>query len=502
MTPDPDTLPAAQVDTMDPAERRSSGWDIRNAPRNYISLVVYQAGSAFFSFAAVWIITKYLGSAGYGGVVATIAASQVAQIFVNWTALSVARFGVEEFVNTGRISNSFWARTIILLPNTIVFLLFSFLWLPLLSEWLTLPPEAGFYVGLHFVVSAMWLHVQYAIQGAKLPRLHGLLIAAERGVIFLILVILVWADHLGFYTALIAYIGSPLLMTVIGSISLRGLVSWRFAIGRDWLWRIIKFSIPLIPYSFIGYFSSMYLDSIFIVGYLGKAELGVYSLAYQTAGILMQLPLLAGSLLLPFFVTLRTSNKETQISSYMQDVMPVLCLLWAVGCVFAALVLSLLIPLAFGVEMSAASRLVLLLTACTAINGPVLFGYGAFINAYSATYISTILTTVLGLTNLVFNIVLIPKYGLTGAAFASIVAYFASVLVTAMVISYRFNIKRDWAIESTIPGIMGLVVFWLTESFFAGILFAGALAVVITLINRSSVRRGISLLAAIRTRNS
>ena len=107
-------------------ERQSANWDIQNAPKNYVSLVLTQTGSAFFAFASVWLITKTLGSEGYGGIVAIIAASQIAQVLVNWTSVAVVRFGVDEFIETEKIARTFWLRLFILLPNLLLVLLTAF----------------------------------------------------------------------------------------------------------------------------------------------------------------------------------------------------------------------------------------------------------------------------------------------------------------------------------------------------------------------------------------
>src|SRR5437868_8454981 len=133
-----------------PSERRTAHWDLENALRNYSTLVAAQITVALFSFASVWLVTRHLGTEGYGGLVAVIAASQIAQIFVNWTCISLARYGVEEFVETGHITNSFWARSALFLPNTLIMLLAGPLWLPFLASWLKLPSEAIWFVAAHF----------------------------------------------------------------------------------------------------------------------------------------------------------------------------------------------------------------------------------------------------------------------------------------------------------------------------------------------------------------
>ena len=220
--------PTANDPGADPillSDRQSAGWDIKNAFRNYSTLIGAQVVVALFSFASVWLVTHYLGTDGYGGVVAVIAASQVAQILINWTGVALVRSGVEEFVQTAHITNSFWARTAIFLPNTLVLLLFGSLWLPLLSGWLKLPPEAIWFVAAHFVTSAVWLHIQYAMQAAKLPRLQGTLIAVERVLIFAGLCVLIAVGRLNALSAIAAYIAAPALMACVGLFLIRKLFS-------------------------------------------------------------------------------------------------------------------------------------------------------------------------------------------------------------------------------------------------------------------------------------
>lgn len=161
------------------SERQSASWDIKNAPKNYTSLVLAQGGTAFFSFASVWLITKTIGSEGYGGIVAVIAASQFVQIFVNWSITSLSRFGVEEFVETGKITKSFWTRSLIFFPNLVFVLLGSLFWLAPLAGLLKIPLSAMWLITLHIVATAVWLHIQFAFQGVL--YLNALLMKVKSG---------------------------------------------------------------------------------------------------------------------------------------------------------------------------------------------------------------------------------------------------------------------------------------------------------------------------------
>lgn len=484
----------AQQNKTPVSERQSAGWDLKYAIRNYSTLVAAQIVSAFFSFASVWVATRFLGTEGYGGIVAVIAASSVAQIFVNWTCVGLARYGVEEFVESGKISRSFWSRTIIFLPNTIIFLAFSFLWLPIVSSWLKLPPEAFWYVAVHFVVMAVWLHVQHALQGAKLPRLHGILLSTERVLIFLILLILALTGQITYLLAIAAYIAAPLLMSIVGLFQLRGIVTWK--IDLDWVWtkKMLRFSIPLIPFSLIGYFSTNYLDAIFISQYLSKSDLGIYSVAYQINGILMQFPQLAGTLLLPLFVTLQTGENAEKVKLYMQDILPLLTLIGGLGAVCAALAMQFVIPLIFSQDVDQAVIIFWILISSAAFAIPGLIGYAPYFNSRSATYIGAFMAIAAALTNLAANYVLIPRYGLKGCAWATVLAYGASVLTVMLIVNWRFALMYKWTIPAIIPVVVGSAYASWTENLPIAFLLAFATALLIVLIFIRPVAESVKLL--------
>ena len=218
ITDETNTTPAVTVGRLSHSERQSSRWDIRNAPRNYLSLVGFQIGSAVFSFASVWLITRYLGSTGYGGVVAVIAASQVAQVMVNWTSAAVVRFGVDEFVENATIARTFWVRSIILVINLAVILAISPFWFAPLAGWLKLSSAMlGLVLG-HFVVTVLWVHIQMSLQGAKMIRVQGLLQMLERTLIFAAILSLAAAQTIQLSYVVICYIVAPGAMAIIGAI--------------------------------------------------------------------------------------------------------------------------------------------------------------------------------------------------------------------------------------------------------------------------------------------
>ncbi len=449
--------PETDIQPIKTNERRSANWDLQNAFGNYATLVISQIAVAFFSFASVTLCTRDIGAEGYGGIVAIIAASSIAQIFVNWTCLGLARFGVGEFVESGKISKSFWARTIIFLPNTLIFLMFSLLWFPLLANWLKLPTEAFWLVVLHFIVTTCWLHVQHAFQGAKLPKLQGSFLAFERVLIFSALASLALSGNLTWISAVWAYIFPPFLMTVIGLWQIRNLISWKIDFDREIMRKMLKFSIPLIPFSLIGYFSTSYLDAIFISQYLSKTELGIYSVAYQISGMALQLVTLASSLLMPLFATFETSVDSSKIEDYLVKKLPVIILI--LGICFASLifVITLLVPYFFNQKFENINKLLWILFAANVFSAILSLGYLPISFAKKYSDIGFYVALVAALTNVSLDFILIPRFGLIGCAYATLASSFVFCLVFIGLIHRRINLRLTWIWQTPLPFLTGVL---------------------------------------------
>lgn len=479
-------------------ERQSANWDVQNAPKNYLSLVLTQGASAFFAFASVWLITKTLGSEGYGGIVAIIAASQVAQVLVNWTSLSVLRFGVDEFIETEKIARTFWLRLFILLPNLLLVLLTLNLWFPPLAGWLKLSAETSWLVFLHFAAMVLWIHIQFSLQAIKMPRLQGGLLTVERVLIFTSLLILLLIDKLNPVAALLCYAIVPLLMVFVGFFYLRKFIFSRFSLDKQFIRKIIAYSLPLLPVTLVGYFSGSYVDAVFISNFLSTRDLGVYAVATQITGITLQLPTLANSLLIPLLISLHKENRTRKLNGYFKDILPSLILVWGFFSVFLAFAGYFFIPLVFGAEFTGAVAPFWILLAASTLNLPVLIGYSALSHSISATYISMFAAIFSALTNVAFNFLLIPEFGAVGCAWASVIMYFISVSTFYILLRRTSRIPLSWMFEAMLPILGSAIAFSLTHNPFVSLLICAIIGVFIILLHKNSLREAFNFLKTYR----
>jgi O-antigen/teichoic acid export membrane protein len=473
--------------------RQSAVWDVYNGGKNFAVLVMAQIAGAVFSFFATWLTTRFLGADGYGVIAAVLAASQVvALITVEWTSVALWRYGCEEFVDSGRLAKAFWARSILLVPNVLLVVVTSVWWLAPIANWLEIPPKAQALVLVHFLMMTLWVHVQRALQAAKLPHTQGYLLASERLLLVALIGSLVVAGRTSVISIGLSYVVAPFLATIAGIWQLRSLIFPTVWLNPALLKSIMAFSLPLIPYFLLASLSGNQLDAFFITHYLSVTAFGVYSLAYTLSGILMQLPTHLGSLLLPFFITVHVHGETDRVSHFLRDLLPPLTLLWSTGCALFAAINWYLLPLIFGPQFQGARAVLWPLMAAAALRGPWLMGFSPASTLKSATYVATLASLISALSNVALNFLLIPTFGLIGCAWATTAAYAGATLIGARLTDGLLP-SRSWAIEATLPALLGAAyASWRFDN-------AGALAVSILAGAFIALRRRADILAGVRS---
>lgn len=203
-----------------------------------------------------------------------------------------------------------------------------------------------------------------------------------------------------------------------------------FRLNKVFLRHVLLFGIPLIPHR-LGAFVIEYSDKVFIQKMLTMEELGVYDYGYKI-GMSIQILVMAFSLtFMPFlFESLKNLNWQRKVRVVR------ISYAFAIGLGVAVLVLSLLSPYIFKYlfdeKFYGGYRFVLWVGLGYLFYG----GYNIFANYihYSGkTYIFSLLAIVNVGLNLVLNYYLIHQYKAMGAAYATVISYFITMLITAFI---------------------------------------------------------------------
>ncbi len=469
--------------------RRSASWDVRAGPRNYFALASSQVVSVMLAFLCTWIATRLLAAEGYGRIAAVLAGSALLnQVFVQWTSISLSRYGCQEFVDTGGITASFQSRMVLALPGLFIAAVTAVWWLPQLTSRLSIDRDLTLLLIVHAAAMIGWIHMQQSLQAVKLPRVQSLLLVLERACVLLALIFMWARGGANPRFVIAAYAVAAVLASFAGLFRVRRFLRWRWEVKQELLCPMLRFSLPLLPYCMLGFLTTNYLDAFFLTRYRSLAELGVYAVTYQVVGSLIQFTALAGSLMMPLFITLHAHDRQERIPQIFEHVLPVMSCLWSAGCAVIAMAGGVLLPLLLGFQFGATQSILWPLMAAAALSGPWLIGYGAYANAREVTAIPLRASLVAAAVNLGLNFLLIPGYGLGGCAWATMIANASSVAVGMTLMHRRLPASRGQSLVASLPCVAGAVAHELTSSSWAGVLVSLAVATLVLSARADSVR--------------
>lgn len=180
-----------------------------------------------------------------------------------------------------------------------------------------------------------------------------------------------------------------------------------------------RFGMPLVP-SALALWAINFIDRIFIGQFKGQAEVGVYSVAVRVSSAIVFL-MIAFRLAWPAFAySIEDEGEAKRTYAFVLTYLLVVCS-------WVSLALGLLAPwlvrvLAPGHEFRRAADAVALL----AFAGAVYAGYTVLaIGSGRArrTQLNWVISAIAAAVNIVLNVILIPPYGMIGAAIATAAAY-------------------------------------------------------------------------------
>ncbi len=218
--------------------------------------------------------------------------------------------------------------------------------------------------------------------------------------------------------------------------------------SRDLLRQMNHFGMPLVP-SALALWAINFIDRIFIAQYKGQAEVGVYSVAVRISSAIVFL-MIAFRLAWPAFAYSIDDDREAKRTySYVLTYLVFVCC-WvslALG-VLAPWLVDVLAPNSFH---RAADAVALLAFASTAYAAYTVVAIG--IGRARQTQFNWVVSGIAAAVNVVLNVILIPPYGMIGAAISTVAAYL--VLFLGMVLnSHRvYPVDYQWRRVVTLSSV-------------------------------------------------
>ena len=191
--------------------------------------------------------------------------------------------------------------------------------------------------------------------------------------------------------------------------------------------KLISYSWPLVFSTILGVLFS-YIDS-FCIGYFKSiSDVGIYNAAVPIAMLLLFSPLLFIRLFFPI-ITKEFSNKNLDIIRELSKQIEKWILIVNIPLLFLIVIFpGAFINILFGAEYLGAENSLRFLAIGFFFNSLTIIFYNliSMVGKSKLILINIIITSIL---NLIINIILIPKYGITGAAIGTMISYIVLAII-------------------------------------------------------------------------
>lgn len=200
--------------------------------------------------------------------------------------------------------------------------------------------------------------------------------------------------------------------------------------------KLIKFGMPLLL-SELSYFVLTNANRYMIVAYHGEASLGLFSVGYNLAWYIVEIIFIPVSYaIVPLYVNIYAKEGKAKTEEFLSKCMHFVIIVAIPMCIgYYAVSEDLFIAIASKKYETASAFSPIMLVGGLFIGINCILNAGLYLKKRSTTIFIISLTTVL--SNILFNILLIPKYNAMGAAIATLISCMISSVLNVS-LSYKY----------------------------------------------------------------
>jgi O-antigen/teichoic acid export membrane protein len=410
----------------------------------FLLLLVNVLVKPFWIFGIDLEVQNRVGGEAYGYYAAVLSFSMIINIVLD---LGLAHYSNRSISRKpAEVASHFSDLILLKLVLAFVYLLFAFVagsWLGYLGDqWMVL-----LYLAIGQALSSLILFFRAHLAGLHLFKYDSLMSIVDK------LLMIIMAGY-------VLYFNDAFLMT-IERFALLQTLSYGLAalLGFVLIYPRVKGVFPKLkwkgflvrlkgsaPYALLIFLMALYtrVDSVMLQQLVGDLENGIYAQAFRLLDAINQPAYLFSVILLPLFSgLLARGDSVTALSKLAFSLLYVLCLTILLGVYFAAPGLMDLLYL----DHSASSAPVLQVLLFSSLAFGTTFVFGTLLTAKGDLNLLNKVAFIGFVLNIVLNLILIPRYGAIGAAFATVVTQSSAALVQMFLCFKKVNLHygaRFW----------------------------------------------------------
>jgi O-antigen/teichoic acid export membrane protein len=259
----------------------------------------------------------------------------------------------------------------------------------------------------------------------------------------------------GLYGLLLGMAGGVLVGCVYGLWHLQN--SFRFQFHWSRLKEMLIFSAPLVP-SGIAVFITLYIDRLMISHFLSLDDVGLFGIGYRFASMVGLVMVGFQGALTPLIYANHSDEKTPRkLAIIFRGFVAFSLLIFLSLCLFANEILYLMTT----PDYYPAAAIIIFLTPAILLSNMYIFAPG--IGIAKKTHLILYVNIVGATLNIILNWMLIPKFGISGAAIATLLSY-ASIFFVYMRLSQKlYFVPHKWRPIFFALIVTSLLAYWVPK---------------------------------------
>ena len=433
--------------------------EIRGVFANFVVLASSKVAVMVLGMLGIMVTIWFLGPSKYGALSLLVGLVQLLYLAsFGWLANSVVRFGREEAASSGIMNRMFWSRALMGTACLIVVSAAVIVARRPIAGYISIPENDFILIFSYLAVFILADYGNYLLQAMGRMKSYAFSAVLERGCYlgFLLIVFLLRPGQHILEMVLGLMIVSKMAQAAYAFFSMDRGVLTPFVVDKTMLKQMALYSLPVLALFPAAYFSE-WGDLWVVKFYLPLSAVGVYQTAYQALLSLTQVYMVITVLLFPLITSLRAGGRDEAVRTFLVKVAPQMVFVWSILLSFVVFFGDYIFALLFGPEFHAGSKAILVLIATSAFVG-VSGVYSAIHTSYDLLHWSMGLGMVTAVLNIILDFSLIPVFGVTGAAFATLIAYLVNASGYMLIGNRRLGVKASSAVLAMAPAFLVMAI--------------------------------------------
>ena len=398
-----------------------------------IHLLAGKVGTVIISLVDIMLLARILTTEQMGKYSLFLMIVNLALVVgLNWSDSSIVRHGREEYIINKKINQSFWARIYLFVPVLILFTALFIIFSKKITSYIGIDSKLIYLVILMFVLNGVLNFINYIYQSTDRMKKSAYVLLSQKVLYLICLATVLLGAFKANLTIILIMVNVSFLLAVLLNIITFDFDKIRpYTFNKEYFKKIWAYSWPQLI-GFPGLYVINYIDIFVIKKYLTLQDVGIYNIAYSGFMNVTMLLMIFYTVFMPLIVEYRTQKKHHMIKDYVRR-MPLFLMIWTVM-VFIGLFLSkYIIPLMFSAKYAGSVPSFNILLIATIFYFASIYLL-PLVNAFDFILYSQIFNLIKAGVNIVADFILVPKIGIIGAAYGTMMSYAVGLILTVLLL--------------------------------------------------------------------